>query len=82
MENENWGLDHDIIGGGPFRCATQDYLNFCTDEESQESLELRQPGATVLPLLVSTDKTRLTVFGGKQAYLVYMTIGNIPKKIH
>jgi hypothetical protein len=29
-----------VIGGGPFRCATQNYPNFCTDEESQESLEL------------------------------------------
>ena len=47
----------------------------------QESLESRQPGATIVPLIVSTDKTQLTIFGGKQAYPVYMTIGNIPKEI-
>jgi len=35
----------------------------------------------VLPIIVSTDKTQLMVFGGKQAYPVYMTIGNIPKEI-
>ena len=70
-----------VISGGLFRCVIQNHLNFCTDGQSQESLKLQQPGATVLPLLVSSDKTCLTVFGGKQAYLVYMTIGNIPKEI-
>jgi len=41
-----------------------------------------KPGGTVAPILVSTDKTKLTQFvGGKTAYPVYMTVGNIPKKI-
>lgn len=44
-------------------------------------LESRQPGATIVPLIISTDKTQVTVFGGKLAYPVYMTIGNIPKEI-
>lgn len=35
----------------------------------------------MIPLLLSTDKTQLTLFGGKTAYPVYMTIGNIPKEI-
>ena len=48
---------------------------------SQELLESQQPGATILPLIVSTDKTQLTAYGGKQAYPMYMTIGNIPKEI-
>jgi hypothetical protein len=30
---------------------------------------------------VSTDKTQLTLFRDKQAYPIYLTIGNIPKKI-
>ncbi|KZV68002.1 hypothetical protein PENSPDRAFT_583124 [Peniophora sp. CONT] len=38
-------------------------------------------GATVVPIIVSTDKTQLTVFGNKSAYPVYLTIGNIPKAI-
>src|SRR5712691_510255 len=70
-----------VIGGGPYRCAIQVLFDFCTDEQRQGSLESQRPGATVLPLLVSTDKTQLTVFGGKQAYPVYMSIGNIPKEI-
>ncbi|KAF8486416.1 hypothetical protein DFH94DRAFT_613700, partial [Russula ochroleuca] len=39
------------------------------------------PGATVIPLIVSSDKTQLTLFHGKTAYPIYMTIGNIPKDI-
>jgi hypothetical protein len=45
------------------------------------ALESRQPGATVVPLLISSDKTQLTVFRGKTAYPIYMGIGNIPKDI-
>ncbi len=70
-----------VIGGGLYRCAIRNLFTSHTDKQSQESLESRQPGATIIPLIVSTDKTQLTVFGGKQAYPVYMTIGNIPKEI-
>jgi hypothetical protein len=45
------------------------------------SLESRQPGATIIPIIVSSDKTQLTQFRGKTAYPVYLTIGNIPKDI-
>ena len=34
-----------------------------------------------MPVILSSDKTQLTVFGGKQAYPVYLTIGNIPRDI-
>ena len=38
--------------------------------------------ATVSPVLIATDKTQLTQFsGGKVAYPVYLTIGNLPKSI-
>ncbi|KAH8984959.1 hypothetical protein EDB86DRAFT_3066087 [Lactarius hatsudake] len=47
----------------------------------QQSLELRKPGATVLPLVISSDKTQLTHFRLKSAYPVYLSIGNIPKDI-
>jgi hypothetical protein len=41
-----------------------------------------KPGGTVAPILISTDKTKLTEFvGGKTAYPVYMTVGNIPKRM-
>ncbi|KAH9005590.1 hypothetical protein EDB86DRAFT_3061765 [Lactarius hatsudake] len=44
------------------------------------SLESRRPGATVIPVILSSDKTQLTLFHGNAAYPVYMTIGNVPKE--
>lgn len=39
-------------------------------------------GAVVAPIIIASDKTTLTQFGGdKTAYPVYMTIGNISKDI-
>ncbi|KAH8108644.1 hypothetical protein DFH11DRAFT_1691430 [Phellopilus nigrolimitatus] len=44
--------------------------------------DLLPSGATAAPLIISTDKTQLTNFcGSKQAYPVYLTIGNIPRWI-
>ena len=45
------------------------------------TLEARRPGATVIPIIISTDRTQVTQFGGKTAYPMYMTIGNLPKDI-
>jgi Plavaka transposase len=47
----------------------------------QEALEQDNPGATIVPIIISTDKTLLTQFRNKNAYPVYLTIGNIPKEI-
>ncbi|KAH9012665.1 hypothetical protein EDB83DRAFT_2508778 [Lactarius deliciosus] len=47
----------------------------------QTSLEAHQPGATVIPVILSSDKTQLTLFRSKATYPVYLTIGNIPKHI-
>ncbi|KAN0130983.1 hypothetical protein V8E53_011116 [Lactarius tabidus] len=47
----------------------------------QTTLESNRPGATVIPVIISSDKTQLTLFRGKTAYPVYLTIGNIPKAI-
>jgi hypothetical protein len=44
-------------------------------------LESRQPGATVIPIIISSDKTQLTLFHNKTAYPIYLTIGNIPKDV-
>src|ERR1700677_1189623 len=39
-------------------------------------------GATLAPVIVATDKTQLTQFtGGKSAYPIYLTLGNLPKAI-
>ncbi|KAH8091759.1 hypothetical protein BXZ70DRAFT_1040234 [Cristinia sonorae] len=48
---------------------------------TQDILEKRKPGATIIPVLVSSDKTQVTSFGGKTAYPIYLTIGNLPKEI-
>ena len=47
----------------------------------QIELEKVHPGAMIIPLIISTDKTYLTLFHNKSAYPIYLTIGNIPKEI-
>ena len=42
---------------------------------------MRRPGGTIIPVIVSSDKTQLTLFRDKMAYPIYLTIGNIPKEI-
>ncbi|KAI9439656.1 hypothetical protein H4582DRAFT_2110965 [Lactarius indigo] len=49
--------------------------------QTQAAVEKVTPRATIVPVLVSTDKTQLTLFRNKSAYPIYMTIGNIPKEI-
>ncbi|KAM6496730.1 hypothetical protein JOM56_007203 [Amanita muscaria] len=49
--------------------------------EMQNVLEARKPGATIVPVLLSSDRTQVTSFGSKAAYPVYLTIGNLPKEI-
>jgi hypothetical protein len=48
---------------------------------TQKILEKEQPGATIIPVIISSDKTQVTLFRNKTAYPVYMTLGNIPKHI-
>jgi hypothetical protein len=51
----------------------------CADHRFQARLP---GGSTVVPVVISTDKTALTSFaGGKQAWPVYLTIGNLPKEL-
>ena len=47
----------------------------------QKELEKEFPGITIIPVILSSDKTRVVLFGTKTAYPVSMTIGNIPKDI-
>jgi hypothetical protein len=47
----------------------------------QEQIEAKKPGATIIPIILSSDKTQLTLFCNKSAYPFYLTIGNIPKHI-
>ncbi|KAH9837658.1 uncharacterized protein C8Q71DRAFT_706547 [Rhodofomes roseus] len=48
---------------------------------TQVDLERSHPGATIIPVILSSDKTQVTLFRNKVAYPLYMTIGNIPKHI-
>ncbi|KAI0729649.1 hypothetical protein C8Q72DRAFT_912150 [Fomitopsis betulina] len=60
------------------------YFNLHTGKwwwATQKEIEKTHPGATIVPLIVSSDKTQLTMFGNKAAYPVYLTIGNLPKEI-
>ncbi|KAG8734755.1 hypothetical protein FRC10_011460, partial [Ceratobasidium sp. 414] len=43
---------------------------------------INDPEGTVIPYLISSDETRLSTFSGdKKAHPVYLTLGNIPKRI-
>ncbi|KAJ3855540.1 hypothetical protein EV368DRAFT_34490, partial [Lentinula lateritia] len=44
-------------------------------------LEQDKPGATIIPVIISSDKTQITLFRNKSAYPVYLTIGNLPKEV-
>ncbi|KAG2741893.1 hypothetical protein P692DRAFT_20750106, partial [Suillus brevipes Sb2] len=60
------------------------YHDMCTGEwwwATQEVLEQSKPGATIIPIIISSDKTQITLFRNKTAYPVYLTIGNLPKCI-
>ncbi|KAJ7444241.1 hypothetical protein B0H11DRAFT_2342850 [Mycena galericulata] len=47
----------------------------------KRELEKKKKGATVIPIIISSDKTLLTLFRNRTAYPVYLSIGNIPKDI-
>ncbi|KAG1722754.1 hypothetical protein EDB19DRAFT_1898159 [Suillus lakei] len=49
---------------------------------SLKKLDEQRPGAIVIPVVISTDKTQVMMFRNKTMYPVYLTIGNIPKEIH
>ncbi|THU82094.1 hypothetical protein K435DRAFT_831729 [Dendrothele bispora CBS 962.96] len=60
------------------------YHDFYTGKwwwSTQKQLEKDKPGATIVPVIISSDKTQITLFRNKSAYPVYMTIGNLPKEI-
>ncbi|KAL0572146.1 hypothetical protein V5O48_009824 [Marasmius crinis-equi] len=48
---------------------------------TQKAVEKDKPGATIVPVILSTDKTQITIFRNKSAYPIYLTIGNLPKDI-
>ncbi|KAJ3898192.1 hypothetical protein F5879DRAFT_910135 [Lentinula edodes] len=60
------------------------YHDFNTGQwwwDTQRAIEENKPGATIIPVIISSDKTQITLFQNKSAYPVYLTIGNLPKEI-
>ena len=53
----------------------------CDLPRNQKAVDRQTPGATIIPVHISSDKTLVTSFCGKSVYPVYITIGNIPKDI-
>ncbi|KAG1719407.1 hypothetical protein EDD22DRAFT_963253 [Suillus occidentalis] len=49
--------------------------------DTQKKLDKDNPGGTIIPIIISSDKTQVTLFRNKSVYPVYLTIGNIPKEI-
>ncbi|KIY46435.1 hypothetical protein FISHEDRAFT_75626 [Fistulina hepatica ATCC 64428] len=49
--------------------------------KTQQCVERTHPGATIVPIIISSDKTQLTTFRNKSAYPIYLTIRNLPKEI-
>ncbi|KAG8685637.1 hypothetical protein FRC09_014619, partial [Ceratobasidium sp. 395] len=50
--------------------------------ETQDKIAEHDPHGTVISIIISSDETKLTAFSGdKKAHPVYMTIGNIPKRL-
>lgn len=48
---------------------------------TQKEIQKESPSATIIPVIISSDKTQVTLFRNKTAYPIYMTIGNLPKHI-
>ncbi|KAI0042906.1 hypothetical protein FA95DRAFT_1524820 [Auriscalpium vulgare] len=58
------------------------YEEMCDSEWWKETMDALPPGVTVAPVILASDKTHLSTFSGdKQAWPVYLTIGNISKAV-
>ncbi|KAJ7787065.1 hypothetical protein B0H14DRAFT_3095490 [Mycena olivaceomarginata] len=61
-----------IINGEVFHLYSRDIL---------KCVRCQNLDAIIILIIISSDKTQLTVFGNKTTYPIYMTIRNIPKEI-
>ncbi|KAJ7883702.1 hypothetical protein B0H14DRAFT_2564777 [Mycena olivaceomarginata] len=61
--------------------TNREFTEMWTADWWWEIQELLPPGATLAPIIIATEKTQLTRFSGdKQAWPVYLKLGNIRKK--
>ena len=63
------------------RVSTTRFNNVSHRIWTQEKLDHDCPGVTIIPIIISSNKTQLTLFKNKTVYPLYLTIGNIPKEI-
>ncbi|KAF8800597.1 hypothetical protein BYT27DRAFT_7216882 [Phlegmacium glaucopus] len=60
----------------------REYGEMWTADWWWDTQKLLPEGATIAPVILSSDKTNLSCFSGdKQAWLVYLSIGNIEKEV-
>jgi hypothetical protein len=57
------------------------YSHFILLIQKKVERESGRKNCTVIPVIISSDQTQLTQFRNKNAYPVYLTIGNLPKHI-
>ncbi|KIK34139.1 hypothetical protein CY34DRAFT_26919 [Suillus luteus UH-Slu-Lm8-n1] len=70
-----------LVAGEAFDVYFWDILQCVKALYGDPELAPYLPGATIIPILLSSDKTQVTMFRNKAAYPIYMTIGNLPKEI-
>ena len=70
-----------MVVGDPGRCGIHRTFLLSPLTLTQKAVEKNTPGATIIPIFISTDETLVTSFCGKKVYPVYVTIGNVPKEI-
>src|ERR1700753_3948820 len=70
-----------VISGGTSRYASS--LSTSIAKFLEIMIQMKLPdGATLVPIILASDKTQLTQMSGdKQAWPVYITIGNISKEV-
>lgn len=68
-------------GGGRLKSVAETFLRDCSPY-TYNTQSMLPPGATVAPVILSSDKTQLSRFSGdKQAWPVYLSLGNIAKNV-
>ncbi|KIM46872.1 hypothetical protein M413DRAFT_16473 [Hebeloma cylindrosporum] len=57
------------------------YLVITPERHYADPVEAITLGATIIPIILSSDKTQIMLFRNKSAYPIYLIIGNLPKSI-
>lgn len=81
MANESSVKHILLIGGGRHRYVLRAFLTLTCVLTCRKQAKLPS-GSTVAPVIIASDKTKLSVMSGdKVAWPVYLTLGNISKRV-